>query len=119
VAVKIRMKVMGRKNLRFYRVCAMDIRRNRDAKPIEELGTYDPHVKNKAERVKLNLERIDYWISVGALPSEKVAALIKKVRLNRFGSAKPPAPVTAPKPLPVAESAPATEEAAAPAEASS
>jgi small subunit ribosomal protein S16 len=113
------MKMMGRKNLRFFRVCAMDIRRNRDAKPIEELGTYDPHVKNKADRVKLNLERIDYWISVGALPSEKVAALIKKVRLNRFGSAKAPAPLTAPKPLPVPEAAPAAEETAAPPEASS
>lgn len=119
MAVKIRMKMMGRKNLRFFRVCAMDIRRNRDAKPIEELGTYDPHVKNKADRVKLNLERIDYWISVGALPSEKVAALIKKVRLNRFGSAKAPAPLTAPKPLPVPEAAPAAEETAAPPEASS
>ena len=112
MAVRIRMKMLGRKNLRFFRVCAMDIRKNRDARPIEELGTYDPHVKNKADRVKLNLERIDYWVSVGAQPSEKVAALIKKVRTNTFGSAKGPAPLAVPKPLPIPE--PVAEAEAAP-----
>ncbi len=114
MAVRIRMKMLGRKNLRFFRVCAMDIRKNRDARPIEELGTYDPHVKNKADRVKLNLERIDYWVSVGAQPSEKVAALIKKVRTNTFGSAKGPAPLAVPKPLPIPE--PVAEAEAAPVE---
>jgi len=58
-------------------------------------------VADKAARVKMNIERIDYWISVGAQPSEAVAALIKKVKTNNFGTAKPAPALIAPKPLPV------------------
>jgi small subunit ribosomal protein S16 len=75
--------------------------KHREAPPIEEVGTYDPMVTDKAARVKMNLERIEYWISVGAQPSEAVAALIKKVKTNSFGSAKPAPAAIAPKPLPV------------------
>ena len=64
----------------------------------------------------MNLERIKYWISVGAQPSEAVAALIKKVEKNRFGTAKPAPALQTPKPLPV-KAAPEAEggEAEAPA----
>jgi small subunit ribosomal protein S16 len=88
---------MGRKHRPFYRVCVMDSRAPRDGKAIEEVGYYDPMVRNKAERVKLKLERIDYWISVGALPSDNVATLIKKVKTNTFGTAAAPPPLTPPK----------------------
>ena len=117
MSVKIRMKSMGRKHRPFFRVCAIDSRKARDARPIEELGTYDPMVKIKADRVHLNLERIDYWISVGAIPSEKVAVLIKKVRTNRFGTAQAPPPMTLPKPAPEPEPVAAAEGEGAPAEA--
>ena len=78
MAVRIRMKQMGRKHRPFYRICAMDSRRPRDGRVLEELGTYDPLVRETDGRVVLNNERVKYWISVGALPSEKVAVLIKK-----------------------------------------
>jgi small subunit ribosomal protein S16 len=91
------MKRLGRTHRPFYRICVMDQRSPRNGKAIEELGHYDPMVKNKAERVKLNLERVDYWVSVGAQPSDKVAVLIKKVRTNKWGTAKAPPPLTPPK----------------------
>lgn len=94
----------------------MDSREKRDGKAIEELGTYDPMVREKSDRVKLNMERIDYWLGVGAQPSEKVAVLIKKVRKNKFGEVKELPPMAAPKPLPEPE-APAAEEAPAEGEA--
>ena len=72
------MKQMGRKHRHYYRIVAIDARQPRDGKVIEELGSYDPSVKNKEERVKLIPSRIKYWQSVGALPSEHVAALLKK-----------------------------------------
>jgi len=112
VAVKIRMKMMGRKHRPFFRICAIDSRKSRDSDPIEELGTYDPMVTNKSNRVKLNLERVDYWLSVGAIPSDRVKTLIKKIRTNRFGEAKAPPTAIDPKPLPVPAAAEASGEEA-------
>lgn len=97
MAVRIRMKKMGRKHRPFFRICVMDSRVQRDGKAIEEVGHYDPMVMDKARRVNLNMERVDYWLSVGAQPSEKVNALIRKVRTNTFGSAAAPPPMTPPK----------------------
>ena len=113
MAVRIRMKKMGRKHRPFFRIVAIDSRQPRDGRVIEELGTYDPMVKVKAERVKVNLDRIAYWISVGATPSDRVATLLKKIKNNDFGSAMPAPAKVAPKELPVpeapAEAAPAEE----------
>ncbi|MCA9095319.1 MAG: 30S ribosomal protein S16 [Planctomycetaceae bacterium] len=109
MAVKIRMKMLGRKHRPFFRICAIDSRKSRDSDPIEELGTYDPMVANKSDRVKMNLERVDYWLSVGAIPSDRVKTLIKKVKTNKFGEAKAPPAAVEPKPLPVPAAA---EEAA-------
>ncbi|MFO1020826.1 MAG: 30S ribosomal protein S16 [Planctomycetales bacterium] len=117
MAVKIRMKMMGRKHRPFFRICAIDSRKSRDSDPIEELGTYDPMVANKANRVKLNLERVDYWLSVGAIPSDRVKTLIKKIRTNRFGEAKAPPAAIEPKALPVPAAAPAEGEGGGEAEA--
>jgi small subunit ribosomal protein S16 len=78
VAVKIRMKMMGRKHRPFFRICAVDGRRPRDGRVIEELGTYDPMVKDTDARVIIDAERVNYWLGVGAQPTEKVAVLIKK-----------------------------------------
>jgi small subunit ribosomal protein S16 len=116
VAVRIRMKRMGRKHRPFYRICIMDSRSPRDGKAIEEIGFYDPMVRVKKDRVKLDLERVDYWIGVGAQPSVNVKALIKKVRTNRFGEAAAPPPMTAPKARP-AKAAAGAETSEAPAEA--
>ena len=78
MAVRIRMKKFGRRHRPFFRVCAVDSRRPRDGRVLEELGTYDPMVPDVDARTVLNSERIQYWLSVGAQPSEKVGVLIKK-----------------------------------------
>ena len=78
VSVRIRMKQFGRKHRPYYRICAMDIRRPRDGRVLEQLGTYDPLVPETDARAVLNGERIAYWLSVGAQPSDKVRVLIKK-----------------------------------------
>jgi len=109
VAVKIRMKRMGRKHRPFYRICVMDSRKQRDGAAIEEIGTYDTSVADKSKRVTINMERVDYWMSVGAKPSDNVATLIKKVKQNKFGTAAAPAPLIAPK-QPDPEPEPETQE---------
>jgi len=76
------MKKMGRKHRPFFRICAMDVRTPRGGRVIEELGTYDPMVAETDARALLQSERIEYWLGVGALPSEKVKVLIKKYGLT-------------------------------------
>ena len=78
MAVKIRLKKLGRTHRPFFRVCAMDARSPRDGRVIEELGTYDPMVPHTDARAILNGERIAHWVSVGAQPTPKVGTLIKK-----------------------------------------
>lgn len=104
----------------------MDSRSPRDGRVIEELGTYDPMIKETDARVRLDAERVDYWIGVGAQPTPKVGVLIKKygkdgthleqqaAALERLKASKPqaPPPVAVPKPKPAE---PAASEAAAPA----
>jgi len=125
VAVRIRLKKMGRKHRPFYRICAMDVRTPRDGKAIEELGHYDPLVKDEDARAILKVDRIDYWLGVGAQPSEKVRVLIKKygsqgthvakqqAALERLKTSKPqaPPPMVVPRPK-KAEPAPAADEPA-------
>lgn len=82
MAVRIRMKRMGRKSRPFYRLCAIDQRSPRDGRVLEELGHYDPMCKEVDARAVLNGLRIDYWISVGAQPSENADVLIKKYGSN-------------------------------------
>jgi small subunit ribosomal protein S16 len=72
------MKQMGRAHRHYYRIVAIDSRQPRDGKVIEELGSYDPHVAKKDERVTLRPGRIKYWQSVGAKASEQCEAIFKK-----------------------------------------
>jgi small subunit ribosomal protein S16 len=76
------MKKMGRSHQSFFRICAFDRRAPRGGRPLEELGTYDPRVPETDARAILNKERVDYWLGVGALPSDKVSVLIKKYGTN-------------------------------------
>ncbi|HLA85114.1 MAG TPA: 30S ribosomal protein S16 [Thermoguttaceae bacterium] len=82
MAVRIRMKKLGRKHRPFFRICAIDQRASRDARVIEELGTYDPMVPETDARAILNRERVQYWLGVGAQPSDRVGVLIKKYGLE-------------------------------------
>jgi small subunit ribosomal protein S16 len=72
------MKMMGRKHRPFFRICAIDSRNPRDGRVLEELGTYDPMVSDTDARALLVSDRIQYWLGVGAQPSDKVKVLIKK-----------------------------------------
>ena len=113
MAVRIRLKRLGRKHRPFYRICVMDHRSPRDGKAIEEIGHYDPMVRDKAQRVVVRMDRVDHWISVGALPTEKVAVLLDKVRSGNWGVAKAPPPLTPPKEKTAAAEGEAPVEAAA------
>ena len=76
--VRIRLKRMGRRNRAFFRICSFDAREERDGRSIEQLGTYDPMEKDESKKVVLKRERIEYWLSVGAQPTETVASILKK-----------------------------------------
>ena len=74
--VRIRLKRGGNKNNPVYRIVVADGRSPRDGKFIEEIGTYNPKVKGN--NYTLNLVRAQYWVGVGAQPSDTVASFIKK-----------------------------------------
>lgn len=76
--VKIRLTRMGAKKKPFYRVVAADSRVQRDGRWIEQIGYYDP--MTDPFTLKLDLERVDHWLSVGAQPTETVARLIERAR---------------------------------------
>ena len=76
MAVKIRMKRMGRKNRPYYRIVVADVRSPRDGRFLEKLGTYDPLQEGK--NYTIDKERVLYWLGVGALVSDAVAPILKK-----------------------------------------
>lgn len=82
MAVRIRMKMMGRAHRPYFRIVAIDSHSPQFGRVLEELGSYDPMVPETDARVILNNERVAYWLSVGALPTEKVGTLIKKYGPN-------------------------------------
>jgi small subunit ribosomal protein S16 len=79
--VVLRLKRLGRTHRPFFRVCAMDKRSPRDGRVIEELGWYDP-IAPDTRQVELNAARIDYWLSVGAQPSDTVRGLLRKAGID-------------------------------------
>jgi small subunit ribosomal protein S16 len=133
VSVRIRMKKMGRSHQPFFRICAVDRHAPRDGRVLEELGTYDPRVPETDARALLKAERVDYWLSVGAQPSDNVAVLIKKYGTNGTHAAAqkaaleklaqpkgvpdPGAPASVPKPKKTKQEAAAEAAAAAEAKA--
>jgi small subunit ribosomal protein S16 len=75
VAVKIRLKRLGKIRAPYYRVVVMDSRQKRDGRAIEEIGKYHP--TQEPSLIEIDSERAQYWLSVGAQPTEQVAALLK------------------------------------------
>ena len=75
MAVKIRLKRMGKIRAPYYRIVVADSRKKRDGRVIEEIGKYHP--KEEPSVIEVKSERAQYWLSVGAQPSEAVAALLK------------------------------------------
>src|SRR5213079_2923285 len=76
MAVSIRLRREGTKNRPYYKVVVADKRSPRDGKFIETIGTYDP--KKPDHNSTLNIDRVEYWITKGAQPSDTVRSLIKK-----------------------------------------
>ena len=78
MAMKIRLARGGSKKRPFYRIVAADSRMPRDGRFIEKLGTYNPLLpKDSEERVKMNVERIQYWLGEGAQPSDRVSRFLE------------------------------------------
>jgi len=78
VAVRLRLKRVGRRHRPSYRVAAVDSRSPRDGRVIEELGSYNPLASDPNQQVVLVRDRIEYWLSVGAQPSDTVRNLLKR-----------------------------------------
>ena len=106
MAVKLKLKRMGKIRAPQYRVIVADARNKRDGKAIEEIGKYHP--KEHPSLIEVNSERVQYWLSVGAQPSDAV-----KVLLRKTGDWQKFKGLQAPAPLQVAEAKdPEAEEAA-------
>ncbi len=78
MAVRLRLKRFGRRHLPFFRINAVDSRRPRDGRVLEELGWYDPLAKTADQQISLKRERIEYWLDKGAQPSDTVRNLLTK-----------------------------------------
>lgn len=78
--VTIRLARHGAKKNPFYHITVADRADARDGRFIERLGFYNPLAQGQSEGLRLDLDRVDYWLSVGAQPSEMVGKLIKKAR---------------------------------------
>ena len=76
MAVRIRLRRVGRKNAPMYRIVVADSRSPRDGKFIEIIGQYQPRTGEKA--VDLKVDRANYWLDNGALPSDTVRSLLRK-----------------------------------------
>jgi len=77
MAVRLRLKRMGRRNRPFYRISAMDAHEERDGNVVEHIGTYDP-LAPEGKTIVLKTDRASYWLSVGARPTESCAAILKQ-----------------------------------------
>ena len=114
MAVKLRLRRLGRSNAPFYRLNAIDARSPRDGRVIEELGYYDPRNKDQAKQFVAKLDRCKHWLDVGAIPSETVSSLLKKAGLDHKHLRLPkPGKPKAPPATPAAADAPKTEAAKA------
>ena len=109
MAVKIRLTRMGDKHSPHYRLVAADSRCARDGKVIEALGFYNP-MTNPAE-VKINAERVQYWLGVGATPTDTAKELLVKEKLIKATKYVAPRPKQMPPAPKVKVEEPAKEEA--------
>lgn len=97
MSVKIRMTRGGAKKRPYYRIVVADSRSPRDGKFLEKIGSYDPMLPKDRERVTLVVERVKYWLSQGAQPSDRCARFFAKAGLmtwehgNNPDKAKPKA----------------------------
>jgi small subunit ribosomal protein S16 len=86
MAVRLRMMRVGKRNRPYYRICALDSRRPRDGAYLENLGHYDPYLSDD-KMLHVHKDRIEYWLSVGAKPSETLKYFFKRLQI---APARPP-----------------------------
>lgn len=89
MAVKIRLKRIGKIRTAIYRIVVMDSRTKRDGRAIEEIGKYDPN--QEPSLIEVDMERANYWRAQGAQPTEAVAALLKIMDEGTLKVAEPKA----------------------------
>lgn len=80
IMVSIRLSRGGSKRRPFYQVVVSDSRSSRDGRYIERVGFFNPGASGASEELRLDTDRIDYWLSQGAQPTDRVASLIKAVK---------------------------------------
>ncbi|MGF1483247.1 MAG: 30S ribosomal protein S16 [Opitutales bacterium] len=128
MALRIRLQRAGSTHAPVYRVVVAESTFKRDGRFVENLGLYSPSARGKEQEIRLKLERVEYWLSVGANPSDTVKSLIRAARKGRavagrassskqIGKGIQNAPAVEAAPTPVAEaaaSAPEASEAVAP-----
>ena len=88
MALKIRLQRAGATNAPKYRVVVAEASSRRDGRFVEGLGYYNPQPRGKDVRQEINLERVDYWMSVGAQPTETARSLIKRARKEAAATAE-------------------------------
>jgi small subunit ribosomal protein S16 len=82
MSVRLRLRRMGNTHRPVYRVTAIDQRKATDGRFIEELGHFNPSITDESKQATLKLDRCAYWLSVGAVPSDTVATLLKRAGLT-------------------------------------
>ena len=80
--VKIRLKKFGKKRQASYRIVIMDARNNRDGRAIDEVGFYHPLNKDEKDQIRVNLQKVDYWVSKGAQKTDTVSKIVNKFKRN-------------------------------------
>ncbi len=99
MAVKIRLKRLGKIRTPHYRIVVADSRTKRDGRAIEEVGQYHP--KNDPSIIQVDSERVQYWLGVGAQPTESVVALLKRTGdWQKFTGSDEPSGVDPQRPKP-------------------
>ena len=82
MSVKLRFVRVGKKNRPAFRLCAIESRKARDGAYLENLGFYDPYIADDKKKLRLHRERAEYWLSVGATPSQTVLDFFKKEKIS-------------------------------------
>jgi len=98
MALKIRLARAGAKKRPFYHIVIADARSPRDGRFVEKVGSYNPMLlQDNQDRVRLNLDRIKYWLSVGAQPTDRVALFLGKASVISMPITRPTPQKSAPK----------------------
>ncbi len=114
MALKIRLQRAGSTHSPVYRVVVAESAFKRDGRFVENLGLYSPSARGKEVEIRLKLDRVDYWLSVGAQPSDTVRSLIRTARKGRTNAGRVSSKRASGKglqPSPEAAAAPAAPEA--------